>query len=92
MSHVLHVFHVSTARNITLTVDEETLREARVLAAQRGLSVSAFLRAEIAGLVERQRGYAKARESALARLKRGQRLGGGKLPSRDELHDRAKLR
>jgi hypothetical protein len=83
---------VSTARNITLTVDEETLREARVLAAQRGLSVSAFLRAEIAGLVERQRGYAKARQSALARLSRGQHLGGGKPPSREELHDRAKLR
>ena len=83
---------MSTARNITLTVDEETLREARVLAAQRGLSVSAFLRAEIAGLVERQRGYAKARQAALARLSRGQHLGGGKLPPRDELHDRAKLR
>jgi predicted nucleic acid-binding protein len=29
-------------RNITLTLDENTLREARVLAAQRGLSVSAW--------------------------------------------------
>ena len=83
---------VSTARNITLALDEETLREARVLAAQRGLSVSAFLRAELAGLVERQRGYAKAREAAVRRLRRGQSLGGGKLPSREELHDRAKLR
>jgi hypothetical protein len=89
---VLRVFIVSTARNITLTLDEETLREARVLAAQRGLSVSAFLRLELAGLVERQRGYAKAREAALRRLRRGQALGGGKLPSREELHDRAKLR
>ena len=89
---MVHVYYVSTARNITLTVDDETLREARVLAAQRGLSVSAFLRAEIAGLVERQRGYAKARQSALARLGRGHHLGGGKLASREELHDRAKLR
>jgi hypothetical protein len=89
---VVHAYHVSTVRNITLTIDEETLREARVLAAQRGLSVSAFLRLELAGLVERQRGYAKARQSALARLNRGQRLGGGKLPPRDELHDRDKLR
>lgn len=92
MNHVIHVYNVSTARNITLTVDAETLREAKVLAAQRGLSVSAFLRAEIAGLVERQRGYVKARESALSRLGRGQRLGAGKLPSREELHARAKLR
>jgi hypothetical protein len=92
VNHVLHVDIVSTARNITLTLDEETLREARVLAAQRGLSVSAFLRSELAGLVERQRGYAKAKDAAIRRLRRGQSLGGGKLASREELHDRAKLR
>jgi len=83
---------VSGARNITLTLDEETLREARVLAAQRGLSVSAFLREELAGLVERQRGYGKSKDAAVRRLRRGHSLGGGKLPRRDELHDRAKLR
>jgi hypothetical protein len=83
---------VSAPRNITLTLDEETLREARVLAAGRGLSVTALLRQELAGLVDRQRRYAKARESALRRLKRGQSLGGGKLATREELHARAKLR
>jgi hypothetical protein len=83
---------MAEARNITLTLDDETLREARVLAAQRGLSVSAFLRAELAGLVDRQRGYTRAREKAVRRLRRGQSLGGGPLASRDELHDRAKLR
>jgi len=80
------------ARNITLSVDEEILREARVLAAQEGLSVSAFLRKELSRLVESQRGFAKAREAALRRLSRGQSLGGGSLPTREELHDRAKLR
>jgi hypothetical protein len=79
-------------RNITLTLDEETVREARVLAAQRGLSVSAFLREELAVLVERQRGYRAAKVAAIRRLQRGHSLGGGKLPNRDELHDRAKLR
>jgi hypothetical protein len=79
-------------RNITLTIDEAILREARVLAAQEGLSVSAFLRKELSRLVEAQRGYGRARESAVRRLDRGQSLGGGPLPARDELHDRAKLR
>jgi hypothetical protein len=83
---------VSSTRNITLTLEEETLREARVLAARRGLSVSAFLRRELAALVERERGYAKARDAAVRRLRRGQSLGGGKPPAREELHDRAKLR
>ena len=92
MIHVLHVIYVSSARNITLTLDEATLREARVLAAERGLSVSAFLRTELAGLVERQRGFERARTTAVKRLQRGLALGGGKLPTREELHDRAKLR
>jgi hypothetical protein len=79
---VLHVFDVSTARNITLTLDEATLRDARVLAAARGLSVSAFLRTELAAIVERERGFNSARAAALKRLGRGQSLGGGKLPLR----------
>jgi len=83
---------VSVARNITLTVDEEILSEARVVAAQEGLSVSALLRRELVNLVERQRGYTKAKESAVRRLKRGHSLGGGGLGTREELHDREKLR
>lgn len=80
------------ARNVTLSLDEDILREARVLAAQRGMSVSAFLRHELARLVEEQRGYAKARETALRRLSKGLSLGGGPLPRREDLHERAKLR
>lgn len=89
---MVHVIDVSDVRNITLTLDEATLREARVLAAERGLSVSAFLRAELAGLVDRQRGFERAKASAMRRLHRAQALGGGRLPAREELHDRAKLR
>ena len=91
--YVLHVICVSTmTRNITLSIDEEILRQARVLAAQQGLSVSAFLRKELSRLVEDQRGFTKSRDTAIRRLRRGQSLGGGPLPGRDELHDRAKLR
>jgi len=79
-------------RNITLSLDEEILREAKILAAEQGLSVSAFLRRELSRLVEDQRGYARARDAALRRLAHGTALGGGKLPAREELHDRAKLR
>ena len=79
-------------RNITLSFDEDTLQEARVLAAQEGLSVSALLRRELNRLVEHERGYVKAREAALLRLSQDKHLGGGPLPTRDELHDRAKLR
>ncbi len=83
---------MGAARNITLTIDEEILREARVLAAQEGLSVSALLRRELVNLVESRRGYAKAKESALRRLARGQSLGVGAPWSREALHDRKNVR
>ena len=79
-------------RNITLALDEDILREARVLAAHRGLSVSGLLRQQLVQLIDDERGYAKARASALLRLARGQSLEAGKLPRREELHDRAGLR
>jgi hypothetical protein len=79
-------------RNITLALDEGILREARVLAAHRGLSVSALLRRELVQLIENERGYDKARASAARRLGQGQALKAGKLPRREELHDRAGLR
>jgi hypothetical protein len=79
-------------RNITLSFDDEILREAKILAAQEGLSVSGFLRRELSRLVEDQRGFVKARRTALRRLAQGISLGGAAPPARDELHDRAKLR
>jgi len=79
-------------RNITLAFDDEILREAKILAAQEGLSVSGLLRRELTRLVEDQRGFVKARRAALRRLAQGTSLGGAAPPARDELHDRAKLR
>ncbi len=79
-------------RNITITLDEDIIRSARVLAARRGSSVSALLRAELERLVREDRAYEAAREASLRRLKRGSHLGGGPHPSRQELHDREGLR
>jgi predicted transcriptional regulator len=79
-------------RNITLTLDEDVIRKARVLAARRNRSVSALLREEISRLVAEDEAYETAKRAALERLERGTHLGGGPLPSRDELHDRAGLR
>jgi len=79
-------------RNITLSMDEDVIHRARVLAAQRGMSISALLRAELARLVNDENRFVSAREAALRRLKVGAHLGGSSLPSREEVHDRAGLR
>jgi predicted transcriptional regulator len=79
-------------RNITLALDDDLIRKAKVLAARRNLSVSALLREELSRLVFEDEAYETAKRAALERLERGSHLGGGPLPSRDELHDRAGLR
>jgi predicted transcriptional regulator len=80
-------------RNITLTLDDDIIHKARVLAAgRRNRSVSALLREELTRLVDEDEAYETAKRAALARLERGSHLGGGPLPSRDELHERAGLR
>jgi len=79
-------------RNITLTLDDELIQKARVLAARRKRSVSALLREELTRLVTEDEAYETAKRAALERLERGSHLGGGTLPSRDALYDRANLR
>jgi predicted transcriptional regulator len=79
-------------RNITLTLDDNLIRKAKVIAARRNRSVSALLRDELFRLVTEDEAYETAKRAALKRLEQGSHFGGGPLPSRDELHDRAGLR
>ena len=75
-------------RNITLAIDRRLLKRARAVAAQRGTSISGLLAAELEKLVNHEQEYQQAKTRALARLASGFHLGGGKLPSREELHGR----
>lgn len=90
MNYVLHVLHV--ARNITLTLDDEVLRSARVAAARRGISLSALLREQLSRIAEQDQQYEAARTAALDWMKRGACLEADARPTRDELHDRDALR
>ena len=74
--------------NVTLTIDAELLREARILAAEEGTSVSGLLRNLLEELVRRRRAYDAARRRALARLRTGYDLQWTPPRSRDEVHER----
>jgi len=74
--------------NITLSVDTELLREARILAAQEGTSVSRLLADRLEDLIRRHKAYDSAKRRALTRLRKGYALGWKKPPSRDTLHER----
>jgi hypothetical protein len=77
-------------QNITLSLPEEDLREARILAASRGTSVSQLLARMLREVVEQETGYARARDRSLARLREETDLGTGGLItwSRDSVHER----
>jgi hypothetical protein len=74
--------------NITLKVDAELLREARVLAASEGTSISAMLSKRLEDMVRERKKYDQARLRALSRLKQGFNLGWTPPNSRGELHER----
>lgn len=77
-------------RNITLSLPEEDLRDARILAARRGTSLSQLLARMLREAVERETGYDAARDRNLTTLYEGADLGTRGLPtwSLDELHER----
>lgn len=79
---------MASKTNVTLTIDADLLREARVLAAQEGTSVSGLLRRRLEELVRSHRAYEEARRRALARLRKGYDLQWTPPGSRDELHER----
>jgi len=77
-------------RNITLTLEEEIARWARIDAAKEDVSVSRFLAGILKQRMAAQDDYAKAMRRALARkpfLKTD-----GRYLSREEAHDRSRLR
>lgn len=90
MKHVLYVNHM--AQNITLSLDEEALKRARVAAARRGLSLSALLREQLTRLGDQDDHYEAAHKAAVDWMEHGASLGVGDRPSRDALHDRNALR
>ncbi len=74
--------------NVTVKIDADLLREAKVLAAEEGSSLSAMLATHLEEIVRQRRGYARARRRALARLREGFDLRWTPPRSRNELHER----
>ncbi len=74
--------------NVTLKIGTNLLKEARVLAAEEGTSISALLASRLEQAVREREGYHQARRRAIARLRTGFDLHWIPPRSRDELHER----
>lgn len=90
--HVGHVLHMTTLdrmkTNVTLKLDADLLREARVVAAEEGRSISGLLTDRLEAIVRERKAFDRARRRALARLRDGLDLQWTPPKSRDELHER----
>jgi hypothetical protein len=78
----------NSKQNITVRLDRQTLRKAKVLAAKRNTSISRLLAQQIETLVGEDDAYDRAQQQAFALLERGLPLGGEITATRDEWHER----
>jgi len=79
-------------RNVTITLDEDVARWARIRAAEAETSVSRLVGEMLREKMVTEQGYRSARAQFSAVQPRWLRARGRLLPKRDELHDRAGLR
>jgi hypothetical protein len=79
-------------RNITITLDEETARWARVEAARRDTSVSRLIASLLREHMTGEDEYEAARRRYFAQEPRVHRAPGQRYPSREELHERTRVR
>jgi len=71
--------------NLTIQLDSEVIRRARIMAAKRGTSVSAMVARELDGLVAAEERYEAARRSA-SELMAEATPRGGRSWTRDDLY------
>ena len=75
-------------QNVTVRLDRETVRKAKILAARRDTSISGLIAEQIDLLVGSDEAYEAAKRRALALLDRGFDLGGSHAGDRTSLHER----
>jgi hypothetical protein len=75
-------------QNVTISLDRQTIRKARIVAARRDTSISGLLARQIEILVGEEESYERAERQAVDLLDKGFHLGGAKLAGREELHER----
>jgi hypothetical protein len=75
-------------QNITLSVDKDVIKKAKVISSRKMTSISQLLSNEISRIVEEDERYDHSRRVALALLEKGYHLGGEIKATREELHER----
>jgi hypothetical protein len=75
-------------QNITLSIEKELIKKAKVMAAKKETSVTKLLAEQLAKMVSEDDQYDLSKKRALAILRKGFHLGGRIMSKREELHER----
>ena len=74
-------------QNITLRIDKELIQKAKVISAQRQISISEMLSDELRKVIQVNEKYEVAKRRAINNLELGFHLGGRVATSREDLHE-----
>jgi hypothetical protein len=75
-------------QNITLSLEKELLKKAKLMATKKETSVTKLLTDQLNKMISEEDEYESAKKRALANLKKGFHLGGHIPCRREELHER----
>ena len=75
-------------QNVTVRLNRQTIRKAKILAARRSTSLSELVAGRIEIIFGEEESYERLERQTRKLLKRGFHLGGGARVGRDELHER----
>ena len=91
-AYVLHLLCVNTRAiimtNVTLSIEEEDLRRARIIALQEGTSLNAVIREYVKGYIGKNSHYQEITGRILQQAKNSQFNSDGRNWTRDELYER----
>lgn len=75
-------------QNVTIAIEKDLVKKARIIAARRETSLSRMLTEELNRLVGDDERYVSAKRKALAQLRQGLSLGGSIAATREQWHER----
>lgn len=74
--------------NLTLSIEEEDLRKARITALEQGTSLNAVIREFIKEYIDRKQHYQQVTDKILQTMESSDYVGADEKCSRDELYER----
>ncbi len=79
---------MANKQNLTVSLDTDTIRKAKILAAGRNTSVTKLLTDYVEEMIAEEEKYDAAKRAALSYLENGFQLGGEVRSTREEWHER----